>query len=119
MEEKISLQGLKLRLLISDMNNFFENLTPLKICLTKEQRKEILSSSETYLKISKFYGRYEIIATCLTNQLGYATYQKYMLAYLVLKTDQQDKKEDFPVLQRRKMPDNINRHLMNKKKEMR
>ena len=119
MEEKISLQGLKLRLLISDMNNFFGNLTPLKICLTKEQRKEILSSSETYFKISKFYGRYEIIATCLTNQLGYATYQKYMLAYLVLKTDQQDKKEDFPVLQRRKMPDNINRHLMNKKKEMR
>ena len=92
MEDKISLQGLKLRLMINDVKNFFTNLTALKICLTEEQRRDILSSYETCLEISKFYGRYEIIATCLTKKLGYDTYRKWMLSYLALKTEQEERK---------------------------
>ena len=126
MEDKISLQGLKLRLMINDVNNFFTNLTPLKICLTEEQRRDILSSYETCLEISKFYGRYEIIATCLTKKLGYDTYRKWMLSYLALKIEQEEwnRKESDKELALPQntsgieTPNNASYHLIKEKKEM-
>ena len=117
MEEKVSTQGIKLSLLISEVNNFFVNLTPVKICLTDTERKEILSSYETYQEISKFYGKYEIIATCLTKKLGYDTYRKWMLAYILWKRTSKEGK--MPKIYQRREIQNLGYPLIREKKETR